>query len=423
MTPTMAATTTIEDARAQSSAGALGAAPVAGAVPVQTGKDTRGLLSLNDFDRAGRRFLPRMLYGFVAGGAETEAALRGNQASFGSCSLVPRVLVDTSGRSQATTLFGHRYAAPFGIAPMGVTALCAYRGDLALAQAAAAVNIPMVLSASSLIPLEQVWQAGARWFQAYLPGDLPRIAALVDRVADAGFETLVLTVDIPVPANRENNVRNGFSVPLEPTFRLAWDGITHPSWLFGTALRTVLRHGMPHFENMDAGRGPPILARDVVRAVGPRDRLTWEHLAAIRRRWRGSLVVKGILSSSDAALARNAGVDGIIVSNHGGRQLDYAISPLRVLPAIVEQAKGVAVMIDGGVRRGTDVLKALALGAEFVFVGRPFLFAAAIGGDTLVRHAAGLLSQEIDRDMALMGVPDLASLASQHIASSTVSLS
>lgn len=375
----------------------------------------RRYLALDDFERRGRRFLPRMLHGFIAGGAETEAALRGNRASFDRYSLLPRVLVDTSGRSQAITLFGHRYAAPFGIAPMGVVALCAYRGDIALARAATEANIPMILSASSLIPLEMVRQAGAHWYQAYLPGEPARIDALVDRVAAAGFETLVLTADVPVPANRENNIRNGFTVPLEPTLRLAWDGLSHPAWLIGTALRTLLRHGMPHFENMDAGRGPPILSRDLVRAVGQRDRLTWEHVARIRRRWRGPLVVKGILFPDDAALARDAGVDGIIISNHGGRQLDSAVAPLRVLPAIKAQAGSMAVMLDGGVRRGTDVLKALALGADFVFLGRPFLFAAALGGEPLVRHAASLLSQEIDRDMALLGVSDLAMLGPERL--------
>jgi L-lactate dehydrogenase (cytochrome) len=375
----------------------------------------RRYLSLDDFERAGRRHLPAMLSGFIAGGTETEVALRGNRASFGAYSLVPRVLVDSHDRSTTTTLFKRVYAAPFGIAPMGVSALCAYRGDLALAAAAAAANIPMVLSASSLIPMETVRQSGAHWFQAYLPGDPARIDALVDRVARAGFETLVVTVDIPVAANRENNVRNGFSVPLEPTLRLALDGIKHPSWLFGTALRTLVQHGMPHFENMDAGRGPAILARDVVRAVGPRDRLTWVHLAAIRKRWPGPLVIKGVLSAADAVIARETGINGIIISNHGGRQLDAAIAPLTALPAIAAAVPGMTLMLDGGIRRGTDVLKALALGAHFVFVGRPFLYAAAVGGEALVQHAAQLLADEVHRNMALLGIRRLSELSTAHL--------
>lgn len=365
-------------------------------------------LALQDFDDAARRRLPRMLYGFIAGAAETNQSLRDNAAAFAEWAFVPRVLQDTSVRSQATTLFGQRYAAPFGIAPMGAGAICAYRSDIVLARAAAAARIPMILSASSLIPLEEVAQAGPdAWYQAYLPGEAPRIEAMVDRVAAAGYDTFVLTADVPVAANRENNVRNGFSTPLRPSLRLVWEGVTHPRWLLGTAFRTLLRHGMPHFENMDATRGPPILSRDLVRAVGRRDGLSWEHLRLIRRRWTGPLLVKGILSAEDAKRAREEGADGVIVSNHGGRQLDGAISPLRVLPEVVEAAGGMPVLLDGGIRRGTDVLKALALGAAFVFVGRPFLFAAAADGEEAVRRAILLLSEEIDRDMALLGITGL----------------
>ena len=399
-----------------SAAGAIGAAPPHGARrPPKASRATRRLLSLDDFEHAGRRHLPGMLYGFVAGGAETEMARDGNRTAFADYRLIPRVLVDTGRRSQACTLLGETYAAPFGIAPMGVVALCAYRGDMVLAGAAHAAQIPFVLSASSLIRMEEVRQAGANWYQAYLPGDAARIEALVARVAAAGFGTLVLTVDLPIAGNRENNVRNGFTVPLEPSLRLAWDGASHPAWLLGTALRTLLRHGMPHFENMDAGRGPPVLARDVVRAVGPRDRLTWDHVEMIRLAWKGKLVIKGILSAADAALAREHGADGIIISNHGGRQLDYAIAPLQALPGIRAQAGKMAVMLDGGVRRGTDVLKALALGADFVFLGRPFMFAAALGGEGFISHAISLLSQEIDRDMAMLGVSSLAELSPAHI--------
>ena len=398
-------------------AGQTGTAPVRAATRApRRARQTRCYLCLDDFEREAGRFLPRMLHGFVAGGAETESSLRRNRSSFGAHALVPRTLVNTQGRTQARTLFGRTHAAPFGIAPMGLSALLAYRGDVVLARAAAVAGIPMVLSATSLIAMEEVRRAGTDWYQAYLPGDPARIEALVQRVAVAGFGTLVLTVDVPTPANRENNTRNGFSVPLEPSVSLVWQGVSHPSWLFGTALRTLLRHGMPHFENMDAGRGPPILSRNLVRATGPRDRLDWSHVALIRRVWRGTLVIKGILSPADAALARDAGVDGIVVSNHGGRQLDGAVSPLMALPAIKACAGPMAVMLDGGVRRGTDVLKALALGADFVFVGRPFLFAAALGGEALVLHAARLLMEEIDRDMALLGISGLDALGPEYLA-------
>lgn len=361
-------------------------------------------LALDDFEAAARRRLPRMLHGFVAGAAETDQSLRDNRAAFAEWGFVPRALRDTSARDAAVALLGERHAAPFGIAPMGAAAICAYRADIVLARAAAAAGIPMVTSASSLIPMEDIAAAGSRWYQAYLPGEEARIAPLVERVARAGYGTFVLTADVPVPANRENNLRNGFSVPIKPSARVAWEGLAHPRWLAGTFARTLLRHGMPHFENMDARRGPPILSRDLVRQVGARDRLEWRHVALIRRLWRGLLLVKGLLSAEDARLAREHGADGVILSNHGGRQLDGAVSPLRVLPEVAAALPGFPLLLDGGVRRGTDVLKALALGACFVLVGRPFLFAAAAAGEAGVARAIALLKEEVLRDMALLGV-------------------
>lgn len=366
------------------------------------------MLALSDFEAAAHAHLPKPIYGYIAGSAETNSAFDNNSAAFAERAFVPRTLVNVGSRDQSVTVMGQRYAHPFGIAPMGLSALAAYEGDIVLARAAGNAGIPAILSATSLIPLERVAkEGGSRWFQAYLPGETDRIKAMIDRVAAAGFDTFVLTVDVPVAANRENNVRNGFDAPLRPSARLAWQGLTHPRWLIGTAARTLWHRGMPHFENMDSFRGPPILSRNLVRAIGKRDQLSWDHVALIRARWKGKFVLKGILSPSDAKTAQEHGVDAIIVSNHGGRQLDGAVAPLRVLADIVRQAGDMCVMLDGGVRRGTDVLKALALGAAFVFVGRPFLFAAAAMGEPGVDHAIKLLSDEIDRDMALLGLRNI----------------
>ncbi|MBS7542431.1 alpha-hydroxy acid oxidase [Ancylobacter oerskovii] len=365
------------------------------------------ILSLDDLEGAARRFLPRPLFGYVSGAAETGSSLRGNRAAFDEWSFVPRVLNDVSKRSTATTLLGTRYSAPFGIAPMGISALIAYRGDLVLAEAARDMNVPMIVSGSSLTRMEEIAAVypGA-WFQAYVPGEPARIEALVARVAAAGFKTLVVTVDVSVSANRETNIRTGFSTPLRPSLRLACDGLMRPHWTFGTFLRT-LAHGIPHFENTQATRGAPIIARNVMRDFGARDHLSWTHLGQIRRLWSGRLVVKGILDARDAALAAEHGADGIIVSNHGGRQLDGAVAPLRAVEAVARHAGGMAVMLDGGIRRGSDVLKALALGAQFVFVGRPLLYAAAIGGTPGVRHALDLLQQETLRNLGLTGLTAL----------------
>jgi L-lactate dehydrogenase (cytochrome) len=222
-------------------------------------------------------------------------------------------------------------------------------------------------------------------------------------------------VDVPVASNREHNVRAGFSTPLRPSLRLAWDGLSHPRWLFGTFLRTLARHGMPHFENNYATRGAPVLSAQAVRDYSDRGHLSWEHFALIRRQWKGRLVVKGILHRDDAKIARAAGADGIIVSNHGGRQLDGALAPLRALPEIVEACGDLPVMMDSGVRRGTDVLKALALGAKFAFVGRPFNYAAALGGEAGVRRAFRILSAEISTDMAMLGITSLDQLTPGHL--------
>ncbi|MDQ0346721.1 alpha-hydroxy acid oxidase [Ancylobacter vacuolatus] len=373
-------------------------------------------LCLADFEAAARRRLPRQIYGYYAGAAETCQSFQANAASFRSYELVPRVLADVSARSARTTLFGTTYDAPFGIAPMGLSGLATFEGELVLARAATQAGIPAIVSATSLMPLERVaTQGGARWFQAYLPGEDARIEAMVDRVEAAGYDTFVLTADVPVPANRENNVRTGFSIPLQPSLRLLWDGLSRPHWLGATWLATFLRHGVPHFENMDAFRGPPILSRHVVRAIGARDQLSWRHLELIRRRWPGRLILKGVLSAEDAVQAREHGADGVIVSNHGGRQLDGARPALAALPAIAEVAGPMRVMVDGGIRRGSDVLKALALGAHFVFVGRPFLFAAAARGQDGVRHAIRLLLAEIERDMALLGVTRIEALTRAHV--------
>ncbi|NHO33114.1 alpha-hydroxy acid oxidase [Acetobacter fallax] len=372
-------------------------------------------LALKDFERVARRLLPRPVYGYVAGAAEDNDSFNANTAAFADLDLVPRVLMDVSKRSQRTTLFGREYAAPFGIAPMGLSALSAYRGDIVQAQAAAAAEIPMILSGTSLIRMEDVISAAPdTWFQAYLPGNTSRIDALLDRVTAAGFETLVVTIDIPVAGNRENNTRNGFSTPLRPGIGLALQGLTHPRWLVDTFARTLAKYGMPHFENSFAERGAPILSSNVLRDFTARDHFNWDHIRHIRQRWKNPLIIKGILHPEDATIAQNTGVDAIIVSNHGGRQLDGAIAPLRILPEIVASTT-LPVMIDSGFRRGSHILKALALGADFVFIGRPFNYAAVVAGRAGVAHAITLVKAEVDRDMAMLGVITCDDITLDHV--------
>lgn len=368
-------------------------------------------LSLHDFEAVAKKRLPGPLYAYVSGAVEDGISVSANRRSFEQFGFIPNVLVDVSKVDMTTTLFGQTYSAPIGLAPMGISALTSYRGDLILASAAAEKQVPFIMSGSSLIRLEEVVEAAPHmWFQAYLPGDQQQIDALIDRVAAAGVQTLVVTVDTPVAANRENNVRAGFSTPLRPSLSLAWQGVTHPRWLLGIFLKTILKHGMPHFENNYATRGAPIMSKSVLRDFSDRGHLNWEHVAAIRKRWQGPMILKGILNPRDAIKARAMGIDGIIVSNHGGRQLDGSVAPLQVLPRIVEAVPDTVVMIDSGIRRGTDVMKAMALGAKAAFVGRPFNYAATVAGQAGVAHAIKLICDELKRDLGLLGVSYPASL-------------
>lgn len=362
-------------------------------------------LSLHDFEAVAKKRLPGPLYAYVSGAVEDGISVAANRSAFAQYGFIPNVLVDVSKVDMTTSLFGQTYSAPIGLAPMGISALTSYRGDLILASAAADKQVPFIMSGSSLIRLEEVVAAAPRmWFQAYLPGDQQQIDALIDRVATAGVQTLVVTVDTPVAANRENNVRAGFSTPLRPSVRLAYEGVTHPRWLLGTFLKTIFNHGMPHFENNYATRGAPIMSKSVLRDFSDRGHLNWEHVSAIRARWKGPMILKGILNPRDAIKARNIGIDGIIVSNHGGRQLDGSVAPLQILPRIVDAVPDTVVMIDSGIRRGTDVMKAMALGAKTAFIGRPFNYAATVAGQPGVAHAIKLICDELKRDLGLLGV-------------------
>lgn len=375
------------------------------------------ILSLDDFEWAARRHLPRPLFGYVASVAEDGDTARASREAFDAYEFLPRALVNVSGVSTETELFGRRYAYPFGIAPMGISALTAYRGDQVLARAASEAEIPMIVSGTSLIPMETLaGPDGSDWFQAYLPGSLEEIDALLARVERAGFTKLVITVDYAVPPNPENHRREGFSSPLRPNLRLAFDGVVRPRWLFGTFLRTLWRHGVPHFENNAATRGVPVLAKHVNRDFSGRRHLDWSTLERVRARWPGTLVVKGILHPEDARRAATVGADGLIVSNHGGRQLDATVAPLTMLPEVLEAVDGtVPVMIDGSFRRGSQVLKALSLGASFVFLGRPFNYAASIAGEAGVARAVTLLGEELERNMALLGVTSIEAIGSQYL--------
>lgn len=302
---------------------------------------------------------------------------------------------------------GHHYAMPVGISAFGAAAVIGFDADRAMARAAYAAGVPYQLSANSITPMEDVIRDNPdAWFAAYLPANPSLIDRMLTRIGRAGFRTLVITVDVPVAARREDETRAHYAMPLRPSARLAFDMLSHPRWLLGRLGRTLLARGIPHIQNITPGRGPSIFARSVG-AVGGAADFNWDHIRAIRRSWPGRLVLKGILSAQDAVTAQQIGADGIIVSNHGARLCDCVISPLEALPAIRQACPDLTVLLDSGVRRAGDVITAIALGADGVMIGRPFFFATILGGQPGLAHAIGLIAGELDRDMAFLGLLDL----------------
>jgi isopentenyl diphosphate isomerase/L-lactate dehydrogenase-like FMN-dependent dehydrogenase len=369
-----------------------------------------GALNIEDLRRMARRRLPRIAFDFIEGGVEDEHCLARNEASFHRQRLVPRYLVDISRRDQSAALFDRKYASPFGIAPTGIAALFRPRADLMLAEAAAAANIPFIMSGTSTASIEAAAKIAPThtWFQLYVARQRAITTDLIQRARDAGLGALVLTVDVPVTPKRERNIRNGFGLPLRLRPSTILEALTHPAWITG-----YLRHGMPRFDNWAAYAGAEATAQAVAGFVARETpaTVTWNDLEEFRRLWPRHLVVKGIMHHADAVRAAAIGVDGIIISNHGGRQLDQAPAPLEVLPAM-RAAVGdkVTLMIDGGVRRGADILVALANGARFIFVGRPTLYGAAVDGLRGVRKAIDILRREIDLVMGQIGCANLEEL-------------
>ncbi len=364
-------------------------------------------VNIEDLHRMAKRRLPKIAFDFIEGGVEDELGISRNEAAFRRYRLMPRYLVDVNKRDQSAKLFDRVYASPFGISPTGAAGLFRPGADLMLAESAAGANIPFVMSGASTASMEKA--AGVApthtWYQLYVARD-PKISEdLIRRARDAGLGTLVLTVDVPVGSKRERNIRNGFSRPLKMTWQTKLEALTHPGWLL-----EYMRTGTPLIENWAPYAGAGANADQVADFVAHQmpSIPTWEDLEKFRKLWPRHLVVKGILHPDDARRAADIGVDGIIVSNHGGRQLDRAPASLEALPAI-RKAVGdrVTIMLDSGVRRGADILIALALGARFVFCGRATLYGAAAGGIPGVRKAISILRSEIDLTMAQIGCPSL----------------
>jgi (S)-mandelate dehydrogenase len=379
---------------------------------------TLGAYNIFDLREIAVRRVPKGLFEFVDRGTEDEVSLRGNRAVFDRIKFKPRTLIDVSKRSQEITLFGHTQKMPICVAPTGTAGLMWYEGEIALARAARAAGIPFCLATGSMTAMERVaTEAGGRlWFQLYMWPDKSMSHKLVERARAAGFETLVVTVDGAVSPNREYNLRNGFTIPFTFTSGNVTDVLMHPRWLFGVLARYIMTTGMPRYENYPSEIKYRITAAPMGRSQMKNDSLNWEDLKVLRRMWPGPLIVKGIAHPQDAILAADCGADGVVVSNHGGRNLDGSMAPLEALPDVVDAvAKRITVMVDSGFRRGSDVVKALALGAHAVLIGRATLYGVAAGGETGAARALDLLREEISRVMALVGARSVAELGPEFL--------
>jgi L-lactate dehydrogenase (cytochrome) len=365
-------------------------------------------LTIDDLRRLARARLPRVIFDFIAGGSGDEATLRRNSARFDAYALLGRPLEDVSTRDQSVTLFGRRYPTPIFVAPTGSSGLLWPRGEAAVAEACGCVGVAMMVSAGATLSIEDVAAAGAgpKWLQLFIYRDRAITREFADRARAAGYEALCLTVDCPVLGQRERDIRNGFTINPRVTLANLVDTAMHAGWWLRMArsprltFRNFERHGAAGIVDM---------AQYISGLIDPAVR--WTDVEWLRSIWSGPLIIKGILRGEDAEKALAAGCDAVQVSNHGGRQLDQTIATIDALPEVVAAVEGrIPVLLDGGVRRGTDVLKAIALGAAAVGVGRAHLWGLAVAGAAGVERALNILRAEIDLAMAIGGWPTLGAL-------------
>ncbi|MBI1776298.1 MAG: alpha-hydroxy-acid oxidizing protein [Proteobacteria bacterium] len=365
--------------------------------------------SIADLRQMARRRLPKPIFDFVDGGAEDEVSLRHNRAVFERVRFRARTVVDVAKRSQSVDLFDRPSASPFGIAPMGGLGLLWPEAEIQLVRAASAAGIPFVLSTASNTSLERVAEHAGQarlWFQLYTLNDQRVNLSLIRRAAAAGYEALVVTTDTNMFPKRERDRRNQFTLALKKTPGNVFNILRHPSWLY----RVGMRPGLGRMENLIGEvEGPTDPAKLVAYFMSQRNpTLDWDFLRPLREAWKGPMLLKGIMSKEEAIRAADFGMDGVILSNHGGRNLDSAVAPFEILPEIVDAVGArLTVCLDSGFRRGSDVLKAVAMGARMAFLGRPAAFAVAAAGPAGAEHLVALLKDEIDRVQGYLGCPTL----------------
>jgi len=373
----------------------------------------RRAVNVGDMQELARRRVPRVVYDYIEGAADDETTARANSAAFDRWVLIPRVLVDVSIRNLEVELFGQRLGLPLLLAPTGMAGFASPAGEVAAARAAERFGIRLVVSTASAYSLEEVAAATSQphWFQLYPWGDRGLMTELVGRADAAGFGVLCVTVDVPVTGNRERDRRNGFTVRPRLSLRDAADVVRHPGWW--AAYMRNRRFQMRNLVTPETAGSLATIER-FARLLNPQ--VAWEDIEWLRSLWRGPLLIKGINHPEDAARAVSAGADGVIVSNHGGRQLDGSAATLDQLPHVIERVAGsVPVLVDGGIRRGTHIVKALSLGAKACLIGRPYLYGLAAGGEQGVAAVLECYRSELDRALALAGCPAVSDLNDSYV--------
>ena len=363
-----------------------------------------------DYRAAAQQFLPPFLFHYIDGGAYAEQTLRRNVDDFAAVALRQRVLKDMSQLDTSIELFGEKLSIPVALSPVGLTGMYRRRGEVQAARAADKHGIPFTMSTVSVCPIEEVAPKIQRpmWFQLYVLKDRGFMQNALERAQAAGCTTLVFTVDMPVPGARYRDAHSGMSGPNAP-LRRYWQAVTHPRWAVDVGLL-----GRPHdLGNISAYRGSPTGLQDYMGYLSANfdPSISWKDLEWIRAFWKGPMVIKGILDPEDAKDAVRFGADGIIVSNHGGRQLDGVLSSARALPAIADAVKGqIKILADSGIRNGLDVVRAIALGADCAMIGRAYIYALAAAGEAGVKHLLELLEKEMRVAMTLTSVARVADI-------------
>jgi isopentenyl diphosphate isomerase/L-lactate dehydrogenase-like FMN-dependent dehydrogenase len=373
--------------------------------------------NIEDLRRMAKKRLPRGIFEYVDGAAEDGIAMRHNREVYQSLKIKNRVLKDISRRSTATEIFGRRIAMPYGISPTASAGLMSDGGEVGLAKAAARMGVPCTVATNSLTPMEEIYAAagGNLWFQLYMWVDVGLRMAFVERIRSVGFETLLVTVDGSVGANREHDRRNGFSMPLRYTPKLIAQVLANPGWCLRVLAPQYLKRGAFRKANYPPELASKLTDKMVDHELTKPETQCWDDIKRIRDVWRGNMLVKGLQSLEDAVIAADYGLDGVVLSNHGGRYLDSAPAPLQLVPE-VRRAVGdrLKIIIDSGARRGSDIVKAIAVGADMVMSGRPTLYGSAAAGEAGAYRALEIFQTEMDRVMAQLGLTSVDQI-SPHI--------